>query len=149
MSLTKQAKEAMGVNDRFQEGDEASLSSSSFPDEVTDSAASSPKTTETDSSEEDEIGKSETKAVVITRLMLALVLLVATVGTAMTVFFYLDEEQSSEFLYQFNRDADKAFDGVHDSVFLSLAAVDSFATTLASTADSSGQNWPYMSLVSY
>jgi hypothetical protein len=95
---------------------------------------------------ESTIAKQETRNVFRLKVLVALVLTFAAVGTAAVVYLYLSRSEQNQFLGQFNEDARKILDAVEGVLDQTTAAFDGIAVNLVSTAKMTNQTWPFVTI---
>jgi hypothetical protein len=95
----------------------------------------------------EEIGKGESKAVFWSRIAVLAVLVAATVGVALSVFFYMSGSETDQFETQFNSDALKVQEAVGKSLDSTLGATDAFVVKLVAYARYSNcSTWPFVTM---
>jgi hypothetical protein len=92
------------------------------------------------------IAKQETIDVFRLKLVVLFVLVAAAIGAAASVFVYLESNEESQFLKQFDSDSTKIFDSIGSSLDKTLGSLDSFAVTMVSAARMMNQSWPFVSI---
>jgi hypothetical protein len=95
------------------------------------------------------IAKGEDTAVFRLKLLVLVILVVTTVGFAITVFLYTSDTEEDDFETQFSFDSTKIFESVGSTLDFTLGAVDSFLVGLVSFARFTNTTWPYVTLPDY
>jgi hypothetical protein len=95
------------------------------------------------------LAKRESRDVFRLRLAVLLVLVSSAVGAALAVHFYLANSEEQQFMGQFDEDAEKVLDAIGRSIDQTMAAFDSMAVTLVSTAQMTNQSWPFVTIADY
>jgi hypothetical protein len=96
--------------------------------------------------EQEEIAKSETKAVFWLRLAVMLVLTLSALSVALTVYFYTSGSEQDEFETQFTSDSVKVLESVGLTLDTTFGAADAFVLKLVAYARYSNSTWPYVTL---
>jgi hypothetical protein len=138
MRPTMMRNNAFGNDNRKGNDDEDEASSSSHDEEH---ASASPE-------KEDEpvIAKKETSTVVVLKLVVALVLVVSTIGAAIGIYRYARANEQQKFEAHFKTDSKKVLEAIASSFQKTLIAFDSLSATLVSYAESSNSTWPYVTI---
>jgi hypothetical protein len=95
------------------------------------------------------LAKRETQDVFRLRLAVLLVLVSSAIGAAIAVHFYLAISEETQFMHQFHEDSKKVFDEIGRGIDETMAAFDSMAVTLVSTANMTNQSWPFVTMADY
>jgi uncharacterized protein HemX len=155
------------VNDELHDSDHESESSSTSDQGSNYRDGAAAATTEPES----DIAKQETQDVFRLKLVVGCVLIVAALGVAAVVFFYLrhSEEhhfleqfaalgvaavvffylrhsEEHQFLEQFKEDATKILDALEGTVDQTMAALSGVAVNMVSTAKMTHQTWPFVTI---
>jgi hypothetical protein len=92
------------------------------------------------------IAKRESTAVFRLRIVVGIVLIVATVGIAVGVYHYTFNIEDDEFHERFHASADKILESVGSAFDRTLSALDSFAANSALMAQDNNQTWPFVTM---
>jgi hypothetical protein len=95
------------------------------------------------------LSETETKQVNRVRVVVAIVLVVATVMMAITIYIFVRTSERNNFLRAFDSDAERLFDGVGESIKSNLAAMDAFASMMVSMAKQTNQTFPFVTLPTF
>jgi hypothetical protein len=95
------------------------------------------------------IAKEEDAAVFRLKLLVLAILVVTTVGFAITVFLYTSDAEEDDFESQFSGDSTKIFESIGNTLDFTLGAVDSFLVGLVSFARFTNATWPHVTLPDY
>jgi len=96
-----------------------------------------------------QLGKEETRVVNMLRAVVALVLIVATVGASFWVFSFTRNDEVNNFENAFLAHSSKAMDYLKTNVKNQLATMDSFSVALTSYARDQGLTFPFVALPDY
>jgi hypothetical protein len=96
--------------------------------------------------QQDEIAKAESRSVRSLKAIVLVVLVLSAVGVALSVYFYTSTTEQAQFEAGYEGDVTKVFDGIGRSIEGTLVALDTFQTTIASEARSTGQRWPFVTV---
>ena len=132
--------------------DEASASAGSGNDgmSMTSSNDTSRKNNRSVNQPEREIiAKEEDAAVFRLKLLVLAILVVTTVGFAITVYLYTSDAEEDDFETQFSGDSTKIFESIGSTLDFTLGAVDSFLVGLVSFARFTNATWPQVTLPDY
>lgn len=97
-------------------------------------------------SQEEVLGKTETRNVYVLKACAVSVLILSALGIALTVFFYTRNSELYQFENQFHDDANKVMEAIGSSIEDSLGAMDTFATSIVSSARATNQTWPFVTI---
>jgi hypothetical protein len=120
-------------------------------DSVTDSMTKNSNSTHTfDRGEEvTMIAQPENKAVSRLRAVVIFILLAATIGVSILVYFYVRNDEEKAFEEQFHDDSLKTLDSIGTSLDQTLSALDGFTVTLVSYAKAQNSTWPFVTVPDY
>lgn len=90
-----------------------------------------------------------TRAVCCLRFSVIAVLLLSTIAVALGVYYFIDTNENNNFESNFGDDAEKVFEALSTSLFLTLGAVDSYVMGLVSFANFTNQEWPFVTITDY
>jgi hypothetical protein len=99
--------------------------------------------------EEVVIAQMEDNAVSRLRAAVIFVLLVATIGVSILVYFYVSNDEKQAFEEQFHDDSLKTLDSIGTTLDQTLGAIDAFAVNLVSYARAKNQTWPFVTIPDY
>mmetsp|Transcript_8004 Transcript_8004/g.20080 ORF Transcript_8004/g.20080 Transcript_8004/m.20080 type:complete len:1233 (+) Transcript_8004:204-3902(+) len=88
------------------------------------------------------IAKRETRAVFYWRLAMIFILVASTVAVAVFVYMYTSGQQTAEYETAYMDDSIKVIESVGTQMDVKLGAVDAMSVTVVSYADSTGAEWP-------
>lgn len=92
------------------------------------------------------IAKNESRTVLGMKMVVFGVLVSATVGVALLVYFYITNSETRQMEEQFSEHANKVLEGIGSSLDSTFGSLDSLATGLVSYAKASNQTWPYVTV---
>ena len=92
------------------------------------------------------VARRETKAVGGLRWCVVFVLVVSMTLVAVTTYFYLREEEMSEFEEQFQGDSFKILSSLGASLDKAIAGVDAYVISMLSYAHETNQTWPFVTV---
>jgi hypothetical protein len=94
----------------------------------------------------DTLARKETKAVNVLRaLVLALLLITATL-TSVGVYFYTSNEEKQNFEVEYQANAERIIEAFHYAVVRRLGAINSMATAITSYALDTNQTFPFVTI---
>jgi hypothetical protein len=92
------------------------------------------------------IAKKETRAVFYWRIVMFGVLIASTIGVAVFVYKYVSGQQNDEYETAYMDDSTKLVESVGTSLDIKLGTVDYMDVTTVSYADSTGADWPQVTI---
>jgi hypothetical protein len=95
------------------------------------------------------IAQPENNAVSRLRLVVVFVLLAATIGVSIMVYYYVHNDEEKSFEDQFHDDSLKTLDSIGTSLDQTLSALDGFAVTLVIYAKAQNLTWPFVTVPDY
>lgn len=98
---------------------------------------------------EEVLARKETRNVHLTKLIAFAVLFASAVAIACSVYFYTRRSEEAQFEQRFYDDAEKVIEAIGSSIEGSLEVLDTFAATAISSARSSNQSWPFVTIADF
>jgi hypothetical protein len=92
------------------------------------------------------IAPEYTRAIHWLRALVLGVLVLSTIGIALSVYFYLRNSEKNEFEKQFDDYATKVLGHLGKSLGLTLGAVDSMVLNIVSNVESIEKTWPFVTI---
>jgi hypothetical protein len=92
------------------------------------------------------LAKNETQNVKRVHAIVAIALVLSTVGIALAIYFYVRRLERSDFEIGYTSDADRILDGIGMSIHDSLGAMAAFGSMMASFARQTNQNFSFFTM---
>jgi hypothetical protein len=95
------------------------------------------------------LAHDETRHVNCVRMIVVMVLIVATLGMALAIHYYIQYSEQKNFTKMFYSDANRILQGIGESMKSNLAAMDTFASMWVSVAKHTNQIFPFVTLPTF
>jgi hypothetical protein len=92
------------------------------------------------------LAKHETQHVKVLRTIVAIVLVLSTVGITLAIYFYVRHSEQSDLDIGYASDTDRILDGIGMSIHDSLGAMASLGTMMISFARQTNQTFPFVTM---
>jgi hypothetical protein len=95
---------------------------------------------------DEEIARKEHRAVIFWKVLVALVLLGCTIGTALAMHRYASSNEQSRFEETFQVDAQKVEEAIYVHLLRTMGSLDALAANMVSFAAATNQSWPFVTV---
>jgi hypothetical protein len=96
--------------------------------------------------EREGIAKQETRDVLRHKLVVSIVLLLSSLGIAVSTYLHLSRIEHANFENQFQDDSKKLLQAIGSSLDKTLGTFDGLAVTMVSSAKAAKEEWPFVTL---
>lgn len=97
----------------------------------------------------EKFAQKEKKIVQKLRILVLITLLCAAIAASLSIFFYLQNAETSDFEAQFHIDADKLLESFGKTIDDTLGATDAFSTNVVAYARESESVWPFVTVPNF